>query len=323
MQIGRKFVREQKTRSVPEYQRRVYILAAIYVGITVTAATAIGLIIDRGKLLVTLAQRSNVETLTIAFVLVLFGYIGLMSLPGAWGAVWIVYANLPAWLGGDRGAVEKRKHASLAKAPGEPVTAYLSCLVRREGRGDEPVRIPIRDEAGSMGEVVIDGARMQFVVKVQEGSSGVLAYFKQRIESLVRERDPEQRLEIVEWGSIDDEAAEKYGSFVRFSVNLERQLGKGPLWPAVTLLDRDVEQLTREGTELCPALRDEVRLPDLEYQAEHRLPIIPEPLAFVALSRSEQRADPVASMGCALLVALGLLAVVVFFVLFPPWVPGK
>ena len=89
------------------------------------------------------------------------------------------------------------------------------------------------------------------------------------------------------------------------------------------LTEQDIETLTREAAELCPVLRNETHLPDLEYEAHHQLPIIPEPLAFVSLSRQEQRADPEASMGCALIMMLVMLAILVLFIFFPPWVPGK
>jgi hypothetical protein len=41
---------------------------------------------------------------------------------------------------------------------------------------------------------------------------------------------------------------------------------------------------------------NETHLPDLDYEAQHQLPIIPASLAFVSLSRQEQRADLAASM---------------------------
>jgi hypothetical protein len=323
MNLGKKAVREQGTKSVPDYRRRVHKLAGIYLGIVITAGTAIGLIVFKGKLFVTLTQRSNVETLTLAFIIVLFAYLGVMSAPGAWGALKIVRYNAPAWLGRDRAAVERRKQAALKPKRGEATSAYLNCLVRLAGGGEQPITVALADGAGDMGSITIEGAKMEHRQAVQDSSTSLLAYFEQRIQHLVREREPRANVQIVQWATIHDEEALQYASLVTFSVNLERHLGSGPLWPVVELAPRDVERLSREGVELCPALRDEAHLPDLEYEAEHRLPIIPEPLAFVSLSRSERRADPIASMGCALLVALSILALVVFFIVIPPWVPGK
>jgi hypothetical protein len=130
-------------------------------------------------------------------------------------------------------------------------------------------------------------------------------------------------VEIVQWASIDDEAALQYDSMVTFSRNLQHQLGSGPLWPVVELTEDDIATLTRECRELCPILRDEAHLPDIEFEVEYRLPIIPEPLAFITLSRQERRADPVASMGCALIVAVVIMALLILFIWLPPWVPSK
>ena len=73
---------------------------------------------------------------------------------------------------------------------------------------------------------------------------------------------------------------------------------------------------------VCGAVRNEAFLPDWEYSGEHKLPLIPEPLGLISLSRTEKRVDPVSSMGCAVLVLGTILAVPALFLLFPPWVPG-
>src|SRR5579872_6785809 len=103
------FIRESNTRTVAQYRKRVYGLAAIYVGIVCTASVAIAVIIVYGRLFVTLSQRSNVETLTLAVVLVLFAYLAFLSLPGAWGALRILWYNAPSWFGADRVDTERRK----------------------------------------------------------------------------------------------------------------------------------------------------------------------------------------------------------------------
>lgn len=323
MAVAQRMIREQNISTVPQYHRRVTRLAAIYTGIVVAALIAIGIIIIRGKFFVTLAQRSNVETLTLAFILALFGYLAVVSLRGAWGALKIVYYNFPAWLGRDRAEVERRKQAALTLRNGKSDAVYLNRLVRRQGHGDTPVRIPLCDDFGDLGMIVIDGAKISYENGPQHSPNSIFAYFEQRIQQLVRARDPEAEVQIVQWATINDEPALQYESLIKFSCNLEKHLQSEPLWPLVELTDADIETLTHEGSLLCPSLRNEAHLPDLEYQAQHTLPIIPEPLAFVSLSREEQRADPVASMGCALLVTLFILGLLVLFIVFPPWVPGK
>ncbi len=323
MGISSYFIREQGTESVDAYRTRVYRLAAIYFGIVIIASIADIVIIWQGKFFVTLSQRSNVETMILAVILVLFLYLIAVSLPGAWGAAKIVYYNLPAWLGQDRTAVEQRKQAALTfdQAPPDPV--FLNCVVRRAGSPNEPIEIPLEDPIGSLGTLIIDGAKLWHENSPQDGSNGLFAYFEQRIRQLVQAREPRTIIEIVQWASIDDEEAYQYDSMVRFSCALEKHLDAGPLWPTVELTVQDIEVLKKEASALCPILRNEAHLPDMEYEVEHRLPIIPEPLAFIALSRHERRADPEVSMGCGLIVAVVILGFLLLFLWLPPWVPGK
>jgi hypothetical protein len=308
---------------VEQYAQRVRRLASIYTGLLVTAITTIVLILVKGKLFVTLSQRSNVETLTSAVVVVLFGYLAVVSAPGAWGTWKIIRYNAPLWLGSDRLRVERRKQAALEFPQDSPDPVYLNCRIRRQTEPAGPFFIPLQDEAGSLGAIRIEGARMAHEAGPRHSSNGVLSYFEQRIEALVRRRAPAAEVRIVEWTSIDDDSALKYGNLVAFTESLERHLQSPPLWPTLDLTEEDIAILTSEARQLCPVLRNEAHLPDLEYAAEYRIPIIPEPLAFVSLSRQEQRADPVASMGCALVVAILILGLVVWFILLPPWVPAK
>jgi len=323
MAIAQRFIREASTGSVPDYRKHVYRLATIYLLIVLVATAAIVLIVVRGKFFVTLAQRSNVETLTLAFILILFAYLAIASLPGAWGMLVILYYNLPARFGRDRAAVEQRKQATVKFNQDKPDTVYLNCRVCLQDHPDEPISVPLEDDAGSLGTILIEGARLSHEHGAQHCSNSLFGFFQQRIEQLVNERDPRARVEIVQWATINDEAALQYDSVVTFSRRLEKHLGAEPLWPVVELTAQDVATLIREGTELCPTLRDESHLPDLEYEVQHQLPIIPEPLALLSLSRQEQRADPEATMGCALLVTVGIVALLVLFIYFPPWVPGK
>jgi hypothetical protein len=122
--------------------------------------------------------------------------------------------------------------------------------------------------------------------------------------------------------TIDDEQTLQYHGMVHFARRLERHLDADELWPKIVLSDDDLAALERRLAAVCPALRSEGFLPDWEYEAEHKLPLIPEPLGLVSLSRSERRADPVASMGCAALVVVAAVAILALFTVFPPWVPG-
>jgi hypothetical protein len=298
-------------------------MAAIYSAIVVAGLAAIVLIVVWGKLFITLAQRSNVETLTLAFILVLFAYLVAICAPGAWGTAKIIYYSAPAWLGRDRAAVEARKQAAVMFKRGQPDAVYLNLRICPQGRPHDRVEIPLRDAAGSLGTIMIDGVKMWHEQGAMHSSNSLFAFMKQRIEQLVQARDPRAQVDIVQWATINDEPGLQYESLVTFSRNLERQLKTEPLWPLVELTEQDLATLAREGAELCPILRNETHLPDLEYEAQHTLPIIPEPLALVSLSRQEQRADPEASMGCALLVTVAILALLIVFIFFPPWVPGK
>lgn len=71
------------------------------------------------------------------------------------------------------------------------------------------------------------------------------------------------------------------------------------------------------------ALRDEAYLPDWEYSADHKVPLIPEPLGLASLTRTERSADPVASMGVAVAVVFMALVALVLLIVFPPWIPGS
>lgn len=313
---------EQGTSSVPRYRSRVRRLAVFYLGIVIFSIISIAILIIRGRFFVTLAQRSNVETATIAVIIALFTYLTAVSLRGAFGALRIAMLALPAVFGAKHEDVEQKKQASLTWSKEKPGSVYLNAMVRA-GAADEPIRIPLEDEHGSLGTLVIDGAEMLHVDAPAHSSNSIFAYFEKRLEALVSERNPNLRLSIIEWTTIDDESALRYASFVTFSRKLEAHLGSPPLWPLVELTDGDMATLCSEARQLCPILRNEAFLPDLEYEAEHRLPIIPEPLAFVTLSRSEKRADPQLSMGCAFIVTLVITIIVAVMAWMPPWVPGK
>ena len=112
MDAGRRLIREPDVSDPPHYRRRVSELGAIYVAIFVLFAAGIALLIGHGRLFVTQSQRSNVETLTIAFLLLFFGYIVSLSARGAWGGLRIGAYRLAARLTGDPKRIEQRKIAA-------------------------------------------------------------------------------------------------------------------------------------------------------------------------------------------------------------------
>ncbi len=269
MSILQHAVREADTRSVPEYRKHVYRLAAIYTAIVVIGLIADIVVIAKGKFFVTLAQRSNVETLTLAFILALFTYLVLICLPGAWGSLKILYYNAPAWLGRDRAAVEAHKQAAVSFKRGRPDAVYLNCRVCRAGHAHEPLRIPLKDDAGELGTIVIDGVKLMHEHGVKHSSNSLFAFFEQRINELAQARDPNAQIDIVQWATINDEPGLQYESLVAFSRNLEKHLNAGPLWPVIELSDRDIAELRSDGVALCSILRDEAHLPDLEFEAQY------------------------------------------------------
>jgi hypothetical protein len=274
---------------------------------------------------VTLAQRTNVETLTIAFFLVFYAYVGALSAPGVIGALKLVRVHLKWGEGRD----SRRELAKMSLIPQKTrrVTVALNVLVESAERPGQAFEIDMRDEHGPVGCLCFDGARLTHIDALKDGSNNLFAYVVQELRKIAQARGEVVPLDIVEWKRIDDEAAEQYLSFATFARNLERYLqerdGKElELWPRFRLHESDIAHLRRELSKLCPALRSEALLPDWEYEGEHKIPIIPEPLGIVSLSRSEKRVDPLAAMGAALLMLSITLVVMIVLVYFPPWVPG-
>jgi hypothetical protein len=210
----------------------------------------------------------------------------------------------------------------LKTVPGNRTVADLNVLLEVAGSPGRPFDVLVADAAGAMGHLHVDGARLVYRSEYGEGSNEVLAYVERQAEQLVRANGSDADVDIVIWKKIDDEGAERYHGLVEFARNLERKLGDGALWPRVVLTPADVAELERRLAAVCPSLRQEAYLPHWDYQAEHKLPIIPEPLGLITLSRSQERVDPVSSMGGAVVVVLSVLVILVVFIIAPPWVPG-
>jgi len=306
-------ISEPGADSPESFRRRVRMLAVTYAVLFLACCAGEVLIAVQGKLFVTLAQRSNVETLTILFLLVLYAYLAAISMRGALGAARLTFY---AWRrrSAREPVVERRRQLGTldARADG-PWAALAKVLERSDGA---PLRFELSDQAGYYGALEIDGARVRHI-ETASGSADLIAYFVRQTEEVTGNEIP-----IVVWGQLDDDEGEKFLAQVGFARALQRQLGAPALWPCVTLTAEQCEEVARRLAQITPALLDEALLPDWEYQAEHKLPVIPEPLGFVSLGRSAKRADPVATMGFATLMVLLTLAVIVLFVLDKPWVPG-
>lgn len=321
--LGKTVVREPAAESPAEYGRRVYALAFIYISLFVTSIIGMSILVWRGRFFVTLSQRSNVETLLLAFFFIFFAYIGLISRSGAMGALRIAWYTLAGLFVRDGLRLERMKEGALNRSQGSSIEVALSMVLELESRPHEPFEVRVADEAGSLGHLRVDGARVTFFVAHRHTSNNLFSFFERQLNKLLEARGAADSINILHWKSIDDESMESYASLVRFARNLERLLGAGELWPKISLAADDVAELERRFAAICPALRNESFLPDWEYSAEHKLPIIPEPLALASLRRSENRADPVATMGLALIVVFAAVVILALLVVVPPWVPGE
>lgn len=290
---------------------------------TLTAGALVGEVLLgwRGKHLVSLAQRSNVETLTLAFFAVFFAYVAVLGGRGVPGALRLLRFALLARTRGVEVA-ERAKWVALGPGRGDGPTAALNLVVEREGAPGERVELRVRDEIGEMARLVIDGARIEAVPLRREASNDLLAFAARQLDELAA-RPQGRSLDVVEWGTLDDEATLQFLALAEFGRNVGAALGRPALWPRVLLDDATVAELERRLSAVCPALRSEGFLPDWEYSAEHKLPIVPEPLGLASLGRSEKRADPFPALVALTAVVLSVAVLLLVAILQPPWVPGR
>jgi hypothetical protein len=320
MDIARQLIREPDVSDPRRYRRRVAGLAVIYVAIFCLSLAGIALLLFHGRLFVTLSQRSNVETLTIAFFLLFFAYIAFISARGAWGGLRIGGFRLIARFAQDATEVERGKVGATARAIKRQAVA-VNLLVERAGHPGQPFELGLEDDAGCIGTIYVDGARIEHRSTHRDGSSNLLAYFVRQVSSVL-ELDPEE-LDIVHWKAIDDEGWYQYVATVESMRLLGRRLGGPALWPRLTLSEEQCEDLEHRMSAVCAAVREEGLLPQLDYEGEHKIPIIPEPLGIISLGRRERRVDPLSSMGTALVIVAVAVALIVWFIVRPPWVPGR
>jgi hypothetical protein len=297
-------------------RRRIRVLTAIHLVLPAACLAVLGLVVWRIRHLVTLSQRSNVETALIGFVTVFLLYLLVTTAPATRGALALVFLALRG-----RARFQQRLQERAGRGSTTDKRAYLNVRVHAVGGG--PIEVPIADEVGGLGRLRVEGVEVAFLGVSNRLSTST---FRLVAETLGRVGEPGNGAHsprVVAWDGIDPESSERYASAAWAFVRLEAVLDKGPLWPSLAVAPAGVEQLAVVMREVTPFLREDIMLPDIEYSAEFSIPIIPEPLAFMQLSRQQQHADSVASLGAATIVVLVILAVIAWLIAAPPWVPGK
>ena len=307
---------ESPVQNVGDLRRRTSILAAIHVVLTSACLALLSLLVLRLKLLVTLSQRSNVETLLILFFAA-FGTVLLVTTgPSTVGAITLI--GLRFFPAGRRQRWIQVHHVERRRE--ERTLALLNLWVMRP---EGALELPLEDEFGRLGLLRIRGVELQ-LADGPATLAGPLFELVTAVLAKVATRDPQgSALSIVLWANVDRSEAEIYQSQAHAFGRLRQALQTEALWPTAVVDDEALERLRAVLREAMPHLREAVLMRDVDYAAEFSIPLVPEPLAFVQIRRSESRADPVASLGCATLMVLAALIAVSWVVLFPPWVPGK
>jgi hypothetical protein len=311
---------ESVERTPPGYARKVAALAAIHVALDLVCVALVATIVWRARHLVTLAQRSNVETALLLIVLVLALFYLATTARGAVGAFRMAALNAPYLWGAPAARVEARKQRALRDG-GEPFAAHFDRVLVTDAT--TPLRWDVADHAGRLGRVEVEDATATVTPAKRGLNNSLLAFVLGEIGDALARRTPPAKLTIVSWSNIDEEESAVYRSTVAAFVRLAERTGGEPLWPTLRLSADDVARVGREIRRVVPALRNEALLPDLEYGVEYTVPVLPEPLAFLQLRRSERRADPILTMGYALVVMATVLLAVLLLIAFPPWVPSK
>jgi hypothetical protein len=191
------------------------------------------------------------------------------------------------------------------------------------GPGDRDVLIPIQDRYGKICTLKLHLTEVAFEDAPVELTHSVLELVVQKLREVGTLVGTDHPPKVVYWDSLDEAQAEAYASQVGAFDRLEKALGKETLWPALRIDERGIAEIQKMLEEAAPDLRENLLLPDIEYSAEFTIPVVPEPFAFMQLSRRMEHADAVASMGCATLVVLVFLTAISWILINPPWVPGK
>ena len=298
-------------------RRRTNFLIAIHLVLASAALAVLGLVIWRIRVLITLAQRSNVETLVIAFVVVFLTYLLVTTFPATIGAVRILGYRA---LGRDREQRALQRKARRDRK--ETKRSQLNVAVRGPRDGD--VEVPIEDRYGKICDLRLHLTEVIFVEAPEELTHSVVQLIVKTLGDVGQLAGTDHPPKVIYWDSLEESQSEAYASQVSAFDRLERSLdAKAPLWPVVRLDKDGVDTLQAMLRDAAPLIRENLLLPDIEYSADFNIPIIPEPFAFMQLTRRAEHADAVASMGCATMVAVGFLAAIAWVIVNPPWVPGK
>lgn len=326
MALAEKIIKERLDDSPDHYARRVRWMAVIYLVLNVVSIAIIVTIVWRARFFVTLAQRSNIETLTLAIILVLALYYVVTTFRGFIGGLRMAWLNLPALRTKDKDGkwkLEHRKHVALPMG-GPKKYVCFDKAVRLENKPDEAIVWDVGDDAGKLGEIVLDGVKATYHPMKDGMNDSLFEFLANCIQNTMQKRDLDAELSISQWSTIDEDQASTFFNMVEAFGNLEARLqGKGFLWPTVELSQEEVDAIGESLRELVPALRNESLLPNVEYEVEYNVPVLPEPLGFVKLTRKENRADPFMTMGCASMVMLLVMVLLTIVIVLPPWVPSR
>lgn len=307
---------ESPATDVKGLKRRTDLLVTFHIVLSAAALLVLGLVVWRIQHLVTLTQRSNVETLVLAFIVVFLGYVLLTTYSATWGALRIVALRL--FGGRDRGQrwIQRRANAQQK----ETKRSYLDVLVR--GPLGDPIEIPLKDGVGPLGLVRIQRAEIACVQVPKDLPLTTFQLIAKTLEQVGEPKDAQEERHVVFWDAIDKESSAVYAAQTTAFDRLAKLNGEERIWPELHVDDKGVARLGAVLEEALPLLRESLLMPDIEYSAEFSIPVIPEPFAFVQLRRSTQHADPVASLGCMTAVALVMFALIALVIVLPPWVPG-
>jgi hypothetical protein len=172
-------VREPQADTVRQFASRVYYLAGLYALLFVASIAGLVLIVQWARLFVTLTQRSNVETLVLLFLVAFYFYFVLISWRGAVGACNLLFHASLAVIKG-RDYVEGLKSRRLRQPP-EQHSAALNLLLERDDGAHGSFELAVADDAGELGVLEIDGARVTYQANYSGSSSEVFIFLVHQV----------------------------------------------------------------------------------------------------------------------------------------------